>query len=137
MRPILALAATLALLTPALAQEPMPKDLIGTWEVTGVTVVDSPVQALVTDDPAYMGAVLEISKASLVWIKGTETRPIEPAYDNCDADPALDNMDTNLFVTCGSEPWGPGDTGGAFQVQSENEITLTWFDGGKLTLTRQ
>jgi hypothetical protein len=137
MRLPLLLAVSLAVATPALAAEATPQTLVGTWEVTGVEVADSPVQALVKNDPTYMGAVLEISAEKLIWTKGTDTRPIDPTIDNCDAAPSFTETDGNLYTSCGDAPWGPGDQGGAFHQVSENEITLDWYDGGILTLTRQ
>lgn len=136
MRLSILLALVLPIATPALAAEGTPNELLGTWEVTAVAVEDSPVQALVADDPSYMGAVLEIGADSLVWTKGTDARPIDPAIDNCDADPRFADNDGSYTITCGEEGWGPGD-GAVLTPKGDDELTLEWYDGGILTLKRQ
>lgn len=133
MRPPLLFAATMLCATPALANDAVPKDLLGDWTVSGVAVADTPVAALVTDDPAFIGAQLRIAEDSLIWVKGTDIRPIDPAIDDCDADPAFADTDGSYTVTCGGAPWGPGAV--VHQVD-KNEISLVWYDGGTLTLMR-
>lgn len=136
MRLSILLALALPFATPALAAEGTPKNLIGSWEVTAVAVEDSPVQALIVDDPSYMGAVLEIGEDSLIWTKGTDERPIDPTIDNCDAGPVYADSDGSYTITCGEEGWGPGD-GAVLTPKGDDELTLEWYDGGILTLKRQ
>ncbi|MET3924272.1 hypothetical protein [Devosia sp. 2618] len=129
------LAVALLMATPAMAIEPPPETLIGNWEVTGVTVDDTPVAALVTDDPSFMGAVLSIAADKIEWTKGTDERPIDPTIDNCDQAANFALTDGNYIVTCGDGGWGPGD-GATIRPIDENDISLIWYDGGTLTLTR-
>jgi hypothetical protein len=135
MRLPVAVSVTFALLLPALACEPPPQSLIGSWEVTGVDVDAGPVSALVTDDPTYMGAVLAIGADSLIWTEGTDLRPVNPAIDNCDAAPGFEATGKSFIVSCGEEPWGPGNGAELFQTAGD-ELSLVWYDGGTLTLTR-
>lgn len=131
----LSFAFAISLTTITATHAAAPAELVGDWEVTAVAVDDSGIQALVKDDPAYMGAVLSIGEESLVWTKGTDTRPIDPAIDDCAEGANFALMDGAYTVACGTGAWGPGD-GAVITLLGEDEITVDWYDGGLLTLTR-
>lgn len=99
--------------------------LAGRWKVTAVHVQPGEVQALVENDPADMGAVLEISRERLSWQPhdgGTFT-------DVCTG-PRL-TLDGQ--VSCTSGDFGPP---GARLVAQGDTVQLDWYDGAMLNLTR-
>ena len=118
--------------------------LIGKWKVQGVKVSGSGVQALVNNDPQYMGAEVEFAADKITWLRGTKAKPLDPS-DNCKAIPKLTPADRNdpdsgyrvkggFNVLCGSAQWGPGAV--VRPVQADT-VSLYWYDGGILTLKRE
>ncbi|CAO98245.1 hypothetical protein [Erwinia tasmaniensis] len=138
--------ASLLVTQPLLAATPDYSSLQGTWQVDAVKVADSPVQAVVDNDPQYMGAEVTFSADKIVWNKGTPQRPIDPSIDNCLHKPTLTvagkndpeqgyQIDDGFTVLCGAEPWGPG--AGAVVTRPENGmLTLFWYDGAILSLKK-
>lgn len=132
------LATSLA--TSAFAADFDYSKLLGSWTVDGVAVPDQGVQALVDNDPQYMGAVVEFAPDKIDWTKGTETRPIDPSIDNCDTTPTLkpwapdpDAVDetpieNGFIVTCGDDEWG------TIVPVDDTTVHLYWYDNGVLTL---
>lgn len=146
MKPILLISVaflTANLALPAIAAEFDYSSLKGSWEVKGVAVPDEGVQALVKDDPQYMGAVVEFSDNAIKWTKGTETKPVDPAIDDCAADPSVapwvadpDEPDQTPIeggfnVMCGDDQWG------TVVPVDEKTVELYWYDNGVLTLTHK
>jgi hypothetical protein len=121
------------------------EDLVGTWKVAAVVVNSDGMQALMDDDPQFMGAVVEFSPDKIVWLKGTTLRPIDPETDNCHMPLSLtsagaDNPDTLLRIDggfnifCGDRGWGPGAV--AVPIDSST-VALYWYENGILTLKRE
>ena len=119
--------------------------MIGTWRVARVTVNSDGMQALQDDDPAYMGAVVQFSADKIVWLKGTDKRPIDAENDNCSAAPRLSpatarntetvfQVDGGFNVICGSYGWGPT---AVLLPDSGGTVLLYWYDNGILTLKRE
>lgn len=136
MKPIFAAAALALLASPAFAETDFSyAQLLGNWTVTAVGVEDGGVQALVVDDPAYMGAQVSFRDDAITWTKGTDTRPVDPTIDDCSGVPTLAPVEESYQVTCGDIAWGPGDGALLTPVDADN-IQLHWYDGGILTLTR-
>lgn len=148
---VAAMFTTLA--APAWSQAtPSPVDLgqlAGTWQVVGVQVSGGPVQALVTDDPTYMGRRLTISPVRIAWASKGGARG-----ESCDT-PAVQELGGNLgdalgdappkdmsaamraapayAVACREKDWGP--TGGAILARpQEGQLVLTWYDNAVLVL---
>ncbi len=118
--------------------------LNGNWQVTGVAVQDTPsgIQALVDNDPQYMGAVISFRPDKIIWLKGTKTRPVDPAIDNCTQviklTPADHNGDDDggpvpggYNIMCGSDEWG------IVVPVSADRIKIYYYDNGILTLRRE
>lgn len=119
--------------------------LEGSWRVDAVHVDSSGVQAVVDNDPQYMGAVVTFSADHILWEKGTSQRPIDPATDNCLKSPTLTPAGENdpeqgyqvvggFNVICGNEPWGPG---AVVTVPVNDTLTLYWYDGAILSLKKR
>ncbi|PRH89633.1 hypothetical protein C5L14_03475 [Labrys okinawensis] len=119
--------------------------LIGRWKVQGVKVAGNGVQALVNNDPQYMGAVVEFDAGKIIWVQGTKAKPIDPNTDNCNAAPKLTPADRNdpdagykvkggYNILCGSQGWGPGAV--VLPVQPD-VVSLYWYDNGILSLKRE
>ena len=131
------------LATPVIAADFDYSSLQGSWTVDGVAVPGDGVQALVTDDPQYMGATIAFAADGIEWTKGTETRPVDPEIDNCDAAPsvtpwmadpdALDEtpIEGGFDVMCADDVWG------TIVPVDDQTVELYWYDSGVLTLTRQ
>lgn len=98
----------------------------GVWRVEHVSLAAGPVQALVVDDPAYMGAVLEVSPTKLVWRPGAATGELS---DTCDG-PAI----AADGVRCVSGAFGP--PGSRLATEADGRISLGWYDGAILHLAR-
>ncbi|AUX74417.1 hypothetical protein [Erwinia pyrifoliae] len=136
--------ASLLVSQPLLAATPDYSSLQGIWQVEAVKVVDSPVQAVVDNDPQYMGAEVTFSANNIVWNKGTPQRPIDPTIDNCQQKPTLTAAGNNdpeqgyqvtggFNVLCGAEPWGPG---AVVTPPQKGKMTLYWYDGAILSLKK-
>lgn len=133
-------------------------ELSGRWRVTGVALMDGPVQAFVPNDPAYMGRVLTITSKRLSW---AATAPGQATLSDVCADPATQRLPaaaaTNTArrlskplaalavppahgheIAClASGTWGPEAAGGAtLFAASLNRIAFTWYDGVVLRLDR-
>ena len=132
-----------SLALPALAADFTYSSLAGSWQVDAVAVPDEGVQALVDDDPQYMGAVVQFGANDITWAEGTEARPIDPAIDNCATAPSLtpwmadpDDPDQQPIkggfnVMCGDDVWG------TLVPVDDQTVELHYLDNGVLTLKRQ
>lgn len=138
-----ALPLWLALSAPALAV-PDYSDLMGSWRVNEVAVQPGPVQAVIDNDPQYVGAEISFNHNAIVWKKGSATREIDAATDNCGATPTFTRADDNdpeegyqvaggWNVICGKEPWGPG---AVISMSANQKMTLWWYDGAILSLQK-
>ncbi|WP_417582748.1 hypothetical protein [Pelagibacterium sp.] len=136
--PAALLAASIAL--PATATDFDYSSLIGAWTVEGVAVPDDGVQALIEDDPQYMGDVIEFGPDMIEWTAGTDTRPIDPSIDNCPSGPSLaphaempdeTPIENGFDIMCDNEEWG------TIVPVDDQGIQLHWYDNGVLTLTRE
>lgn len=118
--------------------------LKGRWQVAGVQVDSSGIQAVVVNDPQYMGAEVTFSANKIVWTKGTQERAIDPATDNCTTTPGLTPADKNdpeesyqitggFNVLCGKQPWGPG---AVVTLPVKGMMTLYWYDGAILAMKK-
>ncbi|MEW5291008.1 hypothetical protein ABW286_17785 [Erwinia papayae] len=118
--------------------------LQGRWQVKAVQVNGDGIQAVVENDPQYMGAEVTFSADKIIWTKGTKDRAIDPAIDNCTGQPTLTPADHNdpemgyrvangFNVVCGKQPWGPG---AVVTVPVRNTMTLYWYDGAILTMKK-
>ncbi|MCX8958883.1 hypothetical protein [Erwinia psidii] len=118
--------------------------LQGRWQVQSVHVNSDGIQAVVENDPQYMGAEVTFSSDSIIWTKGTKDRPIDPAIDNCSGKTSLTPADHNdpemgyqvaegFNVLCGKQPWGPG---AVVTSPVRNTMTLYWYDGAILTMKK-
>lgn len=140
------LMAAMAVSTSAAAAPFDYADMIGKWRVTGVQLANNnAVQALVENDPLYMGAEIQFSPDSIVWFKRGDSRVIDPAADNCHVTPKLTPSDDNdadavyrvaggFNVICGDVAWGPG---AVIKPHDIHTVQLYWYDNGVLTLTRE
>jgi ABC-type protease/lipase transport system fused ATPase/permease subunit len=125
---------------PASAAKLTYDNLVGSWKVTAVAVDGDGVQALVDNDPQYMGAIVQFGPNGVEWTKGTKARPIDASRDNCPTAPSVKastKADDESYVKggynliCGSNAWGV-----AVPVNAST-VKLYWFDNGILTLKRQ
>lgn len=137
--------ACLLISPPLLAATPDYAMLEGSWRVDAVHVDSSGVQAVVDNDPQYMGAVVTFSASNILWEKGTSQRSIDPATDNCLKSPTLTPAGENdpeqgyqvaggYNVMCGSDPWGPG---AVVTLPVNDTLTLYWYDGAILSLKKR
>ena len=111
-------------------------DIVGAWRVDDLRLAsEDGVQALSPNDPQYVGAVVEFGLNRIRWLKGTPTRPIDPAIDNCDQTPAISLGGGGLTIACGGDGWGPSP-GAVVRPVAGGRIEISWFDGGILTLSR-
>ncbi len=117
--------------------------LYGSWQVTGVAVQETPqgVQALVDNDPQYMGAIVSFQPGKITWLKGTKARPIDPQIDNCPVAPKLTPAEKNSEDDGGPVPGGynmtcNGDYWGIVVPVSADKVRLYYLDNGILSLQR-
>lgn len=125
------------------------EQIVGDWQVVGVLVAGGPIQALVTNDPTYMGRRLSISPTRIAWAaKGSargescDTPSIQAlgsSLENALGDTPPAEMSPALraapayTVACQEKGWGP--TSGAVLAYPENgRLTLTWYDNAVLLL---
>jgi len=99
--------------------------IAGSWTVTAVRLTPGDVQALVPNDPSDMGAVLDISADQLAW----RPRQTGTFGDACTA-PQLTG---DGQIVCGTTNFGPP---GARLSRHTETLTLAWYDGAILELTR-
>lgn len=139
------IVACLLVSQPLLAATPDYAALEGSWRVDAVHVDRSGIQAVVENDPQYMGAEVTFSPDKILWNKGTQQRPVDPATDNCMKKPTLTPAEENdpeqgyqvpggFNVICGDEPWGPG---AVVTVPVKGTLTLYWYDGAILVLKKE
>ncbi|MFC0009092.1 DUF4344 domain-containing metallopeptidase [Devosia nitrariae] len=104
--------------------------LVDDWTVTAVeSDPEMEISAIVEDDPSYMDAGLSISGDAMTWT----SEPDGGTFDDC-ADPDLSPRDDGGYdVTCDGEPWGPE---AVLTAIDPDTISLTWYDGAILTLSR-
>lgn len=133
--------------------------LSGRWTVTGVATGGG-IQALATDDPAYMKRVVDIGRNRLVWVGPSDSIGGATVTDRCDG-PLLRPLAgrratqrvkfyaaalaklraataTPYAVQCkGGGTWGPDALHGAnFYAGPGGALIMTWYDGGVLRLER-
>ncbi|GLU26152.1 MULTISPECIES: hypothetical protein [Brucella/Ochrobactrum group] len=141
---IISIAVGMASLgVPALAADFNYSSLNGSWQVKAVSVPKEGVQALVDNDPQYMGAIIHFGPNDITWTKGTKIRPIDPSIDNCSTSPSLapwkadpDDADQQpikggFSVVCRDDVWG------TIVPVDHKTVKLHYLDNGVLTLTRQ
>lgn len=120
------LALVISSITPTTAR---PADglgpLLGSWQVTGVTVAPSPVQAVTPDDPSLMGALLDVTRDRLSWRAPHRSTSLETSCDM----PRL----VRRAILCRSGSFGPP---GSRVTRRGDTLTLPWYDGATLRLTR-
>ncbi|NNS09616.1 hypothetical protein [Erwinia sp. JH02] len=130
---------------PLMAAAPDYATLEGIWHVDAVHVDSTGIQAVMENDPQYMGAVVTFSSNKIMWSQGSAQRTIDPATDNCLKRPTLTSADENdpedsyqvaggYNVICGDEPWGPG---AVVTAPVNDTLTLYWFDGAILVLKKE
>lgn len=112
------------------AQSASVTDISGTWKVVAVEVVPNRVQALSENDPAYMGAILDISAQRVAW-RAADRDPRATLSDLCTAPRLL--PDGTIHCVAGSF-FGPP---GAKLAIADGRLRLDWYDGGRLILRRQ
>lgn len=139
---LLALAAVSACAQPA---KPDYNALIGKWRVSGVSLARAGgVQALVENDPHYVGAELEFTAQGIAWRRSADGQPLKSTTDDCHVRPQLTPADDNdpdtgyqveggFNVLCGADAWGPG---AVIKPLDGKTAQLYWYDNGILTLTR-
>jgi len=115
---LLALASVAALAQAKLA------DLAGRWEVVAVELRANTVQALTVDDPAYMGAVLQVTAGRLEFVVKTGGE-LDDVCVGARWDGAL--------VGCVVGSFGPP---GAALTNLGDRLRLEWYDNALLTLRR-
>lgn len=100
--------------------------LLSAWKVVGVDVADAPVQAVVRDDPTLLGAVLEVTPTRLSWRSPHRNTSLDA---NCDAPRLIAGA-----IRCRNGSFAPP---GARLTQRGNSLTLPWYDGATLRLSRE
>lgn len=161
-------AVNAARATPAADRGSIPADpaaaridfttLAGRWEVKGVAVAGRGVQALATNDPAYMGQMLDIDADHLAWASAqaptgatlsdrcdgpVTARQTGAAAGDYDAQFAtqlaafgIEKPDPHA-VECDSGQWGPEPAGGAILFPAPGgRIAMSWYDGAMLLLEK-
>ncbi len=131
----------------------------GRWKVTGVAVGGG-VQALVRNDPAYMGQVMDVSADKLAWAKDGAPASGATLSDSCegpvtarqevaaakDYDGQFSAQLAQLKITkpdphaveCDGGNWGPEAAGGAILFPAgKDRIAMSWYDNTMLLLERQ
>jgi hypothetical protein len=129
--------------------------LKGRWRVAAVAVGDG-VQALSTDDPAYMGRMIDVGPERLAWAAAS-TNPSASSSDICNGPvtarqtgAAARDYDQQFAVQlarlkvahpdphaveCDSGEWGPQAAGGAiFFPAGDHRVAMSWYDGAMLLL---
>lgn len=126
------------------------QSILGRWEVVRVGVVETPVMALVDNDPEYMGQIINFKENGISWIarrKGN-VRP-----DDCNERPEIKKNkfaieeDNNYYhidikyadkvytVNCRGKYWGP--LPGTIIVKiSKRKMILYWLDGAIIYLRK-
>ncbi len=121
----------------------------GHWQVAGVAVSNSGVQALTDNDPSLMGQRLSASEALLAWDQPVVTGDTctKPRFTKTPALPSLEQQERlaklgmqpaiAYAVACQSGDWGPEGKGSpTFFLSPRGDLGLSWYDGGMLKLTR-
>jgi hypothetical protein len=152
----LAAACGVSMASPAWSQTiPAPsapfaiEQIVGTWQVVGVQVAGGPIQALVNDDPTYMGRRLTISASRIAWAaKGSargescdtpSVQALGSSLDNALGDTPPQDMAAALRATpaytvaCQEKDWGPS-SGAVLAYPAEGELVLSWYDNAVLRL---
>jgi hypothetical protein len=132
--------------------------LAGKWKVVGVAPGDG-VQAMVKDDPTYMGRMIDISADRLAWAE-PEAAGGATVGDRCDVPvtqrltgAAAKTYDAEFAaqlkalgvtpgdphgIECDTGNWGPEAAGGAtLYAQGRDVLALSWYDGIVLKLARE
>lgn len=130
--------------------------IAGRWKVVGVQPGDG-VQALLKDDPAYMGRIVQVSGDRLAWDKGAEN--VSATVSDVCTGPATEPLAGTAATTqqkdhagqlkalglpvdapvhaieCNDGNWGPEAAGGAiFFGTGPQALAMTWYDGVVLKL---
>ena len=152
---LIRLALAAATSAAAAPQHRLP-DLVGTWEIVQVVVGPGDVQALVENDPSYLGTKLRISRQNWAWDRSSSRE--ESLKDQCDDWSAskLSKSPSKLLsdyfdgpivlsgvkfgqsasLTCaGKSAFGP-DKPMPLVVMRNGRIALPWYDNGLLVLRR-
>ncbi|MGB3723668.1 MAG: hypothetical protein WA979_12740 [Pacificimonas sp.] len=132
-------------------------DLAGQWRVTGVAVMDGPVQAVAPDDPAYMDLMIEAGPDALIWLgkapNGLEEdcrTPVTAPQAGRAADIYRERYAATLAtlgmnaatltphaIECVEGSWGPQGAGGSILFPGgPDNIVMSWYDGAVLRFTR-
>lgn len=132
-------------------------DIAGTWTVSAVHVLPARVQALVNDDPAYLGEKLTIDAEQMGW--ANPNKSAATLGDICQAptltlagetfaaalaarggEPPADlgeGADANAYaVGCGVGEWGPQPEAAVLARTASGELVMSWYDGAILRLRR-
>jgi len=126
--------------------------LAGTWTVTGVEVSSLGVQALVHDDPVYMGKRVLLDATQFAWAKSATSggttndaclgpqmhRVAIPSAASDDRLAALPSKPIVAYaVTCATGSWGPDDAEAPRLYRLANGgLALNWYDSGLLRLSK-
>ena len=142
-----ATALVMASMAPAWSQAIAPaaspfaiEQIVGEWQVVGVLVAGGPIQALVTNDPTYLGRRLSISPTRIAWAaKGSargescDTPSIQAlgsSLENALGDTPPAEMSPTLraapayTVACQGKDWGP-TSGAVLAYPEDRRLTLT------------
>lgn len=149
---VLAMCATVPAWSETLAAPAAPfaiEQIAGTWEVVGVQVAGGPIQALVANDPSYMGRRLSISPTRLAWAPKGSARGescdtptvlvVDGGLDKALGDAPPAEMSAELrkapayVVACREKDWGPA-SGAMLAYPQPGQLVLTWYDNAVLLL---
>ena len=98
---------------------------VGTWEVVAVDLAPGRIQALGKDDPAYMGAILDISFEKIAW---------RPHRDGELSDVCTGPRYDSVRFNCSSGTFGPP---GATATLAGSRLRLVWYDNARLVLQKR
>lgn len=123
--------------------------IVGAWQVVGVQVAGGPIQALVANDPSYLGRRLSISPTRFAWAPRGSARgescdtpsvqALGSSLDNALGDEPPREMSAALrsapafTVACQEKDWGP-TSGAVLAYPGEGQLVLTWYDNAVLLL---
>jgi hypothetical protein len=118
--------------TPSLAADSHADDLRGTWGVVAVRTDPAlKVAALLDDDPSYMHASIVVTDDAIKW-RHDKTNG-SGNYEDCPSPTyKLQEGSTAVYtVACAGHDWV-----GSFRMRGASHASLTWYDGGILSLVR-
>jgi hypothetical protein len=127
------------------------RHLYGHWQIVGVAVSDTGVQALASDDPSYMGRRLTFTAARLSWDtpkQGATEAPCDrpsitptPRDNDPDARATVRKIggpaSRAFAVACAAGSWGPAQAPSpTLLAMPDGTVGMWWYDGGLLKLRR-